>query len=157
MKLGITDAVKHLLIINVLMFIGTLAIGNGESFYRWFALYFPKNDAFQPWQILTHMFMHGGASMTNFSITHLLFNMFALWMFGTTVEQVFGFKKFLIFYLLSGLGAASIMIAYYYFQYLPLEANLIESGLLPTEIKAMLANNEITRSITSDQRMMLQE
>ena len=89
MRLGITDAVKHLLIINVLMFIGTLAIGNGELFYRWFALYFPKNQFFQPWQILTHMFMHG-----NFA--HIIFNMFALWMFGTAVEQVFGFKKFVL-------------------------------------------------------------
>jgi membrane associated rhomboid family serine protease len=150
MRLGITDAVKHLLIINVLMFIGTLAIGNGELFFRWFALYFPKNDFFEPWQIITHMFMHG-----NFG--HILFNMFALWMFGTAVEQVFGFRKFLIFYLFSGLGAATIMIAYYYFQYLPLEANLIESGLLTTEIREMLANNEITRAITDDQRMMLQQ
>ena len=100
MRLGITDGVKHLLIINVLMFVGTLAAGNGELFYRWFALYFPKNQFFQPWQIVTHMFMHG-----NFA--HILFNMFALWMFGTAVEQVFGLRKFLTFYLLSGLGAAS--------------------------------------------------
>lgn len=150
MRTGITDAVKHLLIINVLMFVGTLAIGNGETFYRLFALYFPKNDLFQPWQILTHMFMHG-------NFMHILFNMFALWMFGTAVEQVFGFKKFLIFYLFSGLGAAAIMIAYYYFQYLPLEANLIETGFLPDEIKSMLANNEVTRSISPEQKVQLQE
>jgi membrane associated rhomboid family serine protease len=56
----ITDTVKHLLIINVVMFIGTLTIGGGTLFYDWFAMYFPKNDAFQPWQIITHMFMHGG-------------------------------------------------------------------------------------------------
>jgi len=150
MRVGITDAVKHILIINVLMFIGTLSIGNGETFFRWFALYFPKNDFFEPWQIVSHMFMHG-----NFS--HILFNMFALWMFGTTVEQVFGFRKFLIFYLLCGLGAASIMIAYYYFQYLPLETDLVASGLIPSEIKAMLANNEVIRQISSDQKMMLQQ
>ena len=87
---GITDTVKHLLIINVIMFIGTMAVGggNGELFYKWFALYFPKNELFQPWQVITHMFMHGG-------FTHLLFNMFALWMFGTAVEQQLGNKKFL--------------------------------------------------------------
>ena len=88
---GITDTVKHLLIINVIMFIGTMAIGNGQLFYSLFAMYFPKNDLFQPWQIITHMFMHGG-------ISHILFNMLALWMFGTAVEQVFGKKKFLFSY-----------------------------------------------------------
>ena len=82
-----TDTVKHFLIINALMFIGTLAIGNGELFYRLFSLYFPANELFQPWQLLTHMFMHGG-------INHILFNMLALWMFGTAVEHVFGKKKF---------------------------------------------------------------
>lgn len=131
MRLGITDAVKHLLIINVLMFVGTLAIGNGELFYRWFALYFPKNELFQPWQILTHMFMHG-------NITHILFNMFALWMFGTAVEQVFGFKKFMMFYLLSGLGAAIIQTAYLYFMFNSGFTNLIEAGFSDVEIMNVL-------------------
>ena len=73
-----TDTVKHLLIINVLMFAGTFFIEQNELFFRLFALYFPKNELFQPWQVLTHMFMHGG-------VQHILFNMFALWMFGTAV------------------------------------------------------------------------
>jgi len=89
----ITDTVKHLIIINVLMFIGTLFVGGGQLFYEWFALYFPKNAAFQPWQIITHMFMHGGADLQNLSLMHLGFNMFALWMFGSPVEQVLGSKK----------------------------------------------------------------
>ncbi len=110
MRLQLTDSVKHLLIVNVIMFIGTMAIGNGQLFYEYFALYFPKNDLFQPWQILTHMFMHGG-------ITHILFNMFALWMFGTAVEQVFGTKKFLLFYILAGLGAAFFQLAFLYFKF----------------------------------------
>ena len=123
---NITDTVKHLIIINVVMFIGTLAIGGaafGENtlFYDWFALHFPKNGAFQPWQIITHMFMHGG-------FMHLFFNMFALWMFGTAVEQRFGSKKFLFFYISSGLGAALIMIAYYYFQFYSGLSILNESG-----------------------------
>ena len=108
--IGLTDSVKHLLIINVLMFVGTLAIGNGELFYQYFALYFPKNDLFQPWQIVTHMFMHGGTM-------HIFFNMFALWMFGTAVEQVFGSKKFIAFYLLAGLGAAVLQLAFMYLQF----------------------------------------
>ncbi|WP_339624334.1 rhomboid family intramembrane serine protease [uncultured Winogradskyella sp.] len=150
MRLSITDAVKHLLIINVIMFIGTLTIGNGEAFYQWFALYFPKNEAFQPWQILTHMFMHG-------SPAHILFNMIGLWMFGSAVEQVFGWRKFLMFYLLSGFGAALIMLAYYYFQYSPLEGELIASGISTAEINDMLSNNKIYRDITIDQKLKLQE
>jgi membrane associated rhomboid family serine protease len=132
------------------MFIGTLTIGNG-AFYEWFALYFPKNDAlFQPWQIITHMFMHG-------NLTHILFNMIGVWMFGTAVERVFGARKFLIFYLLSGLGAATIMLAYYYFQYLPLEAEIIASGFSEGEIKQMLTTGDVIRSITAEQQHQLQQ
>ena len=131
MRQGITDAGKHLLIINVIMFIGTMAIGNGEAFYQWFALYFPENKMFQPWQVVTHMFMHGG-------ITHILFNMFALWMFGTAVEQIFGWKKFLAFYLLSGLGAAVIQVAFLYFQYNSGLTALMESGIQQSDILNVL-------------------
>ncbi len=141
MRLGITDTVKHLLIINVVMFIGTLAIGNGEAFYNWFALYFPKNEMFQPWQIVTHMFMHG-------SPAHILFNMIGVWMFGSAVEKIFGAKKFLIFYLLSGIGAALIMLAYYYFQYSPLEADMLTSGVSLEEMKHMFSTNTVLNNIS---------
>jgi len=147
---GITDTVKHLLIINIIMFVGTMAIGNGELFYRLFALYFPKNDLFQPWQIITHMFMHGG-------VTHILFNMFALWMFGTAVEQVLGKKKFLFFYISSGLGAALIMLGFYYLKYLPSESILIQSGLSSTEIHQMLSTNELINGINAMQKIELQK
>ncbi|WP_296312699.1 rhomboid family intramembrane serine protease [Winogradskyella sp. UBA3174] len=135
MRQGITDAVKHLLIINVVMFVGTLAIGNGDAFYQWFALYFPKNDMFQLWQVVTHMFMHGG-------FAHILFNMFALWMFGTAVEQVFGWKKFVIFYLLSGFGAATIQVAFLYFQFNTGLSTLIESGFLQSDIVNILSEGK---------------
>lgn len=107
---GITDTVKHLIIINVIMFIGTLTIGNGQLFNQWFSLFFPENDLFMPWQIFTHMFMHGGA-------THILFNMFALWMFGTAVETQLGSKKFLFLYISAGLGAVLFQLGYYYFDF----------------------------------------
>lgn len=118
----ITDTVKHLLIINVLMFIGTATVGGGQLFYELFALYFPKNELFKPWQIITHMFMHG-------SFQHLLFNMFALWMFGSAVEQVFGKKKFIFFYISAGLGAALCMLAFYYYQYISGMNVLTNSGI----------------------------
>lgn len=131
MRQGITDAVKNLLIINVLMFVGTLAIGNGEAFYQWFALYFPQNPMFQPWQVLTHMFMHG-------NFMHIAFNLFALWMFGTAVEQIFGWKKFIVFYLLSGFGAAIIQIAFLYFQFNSGLTQLIDAGWSQTDIIGIL-------------------
>jgi len=145
-----TDTVKHLLIINVLMFAGTFFIEQNELFFRLFALYFPKNELFQPWQVLTHMFMHGG-------VQHILFNMFALWMFGTAVEQVFGRTKFITFYLLAGFGAAALQIAYYYLNYSPIEAELITTGLSQSEIVEMLSTNEITKTITDAQKLQLQE
>jgi len=146
----ISDTVKHLLIINVLMFIGTLAIGNGTLFYDLFALHFPKNPAFEFWQIITHMFMHGG-------LTHILFNMFALWMFGTPVEQYLGGKKFLFIYISAGLGAVALQVAYYYFNFLPSYENLISSGITPDEITHMLSNNEVVKGVTQAQFANLQK
>ena len=144
---GITDTVKHLLIINVIMFIGTMAIGNGDLFYSLFAMHFPKNDLFQPWQIITHMFMHGGASSTNFSITHILFNMFALWMFGTPVERYLGAKKFLFVYISAGLGAVALQVGYYYFQYLPMETQAIGLGFPPEQIAEVFKEGKIFTDI----------
>ncbi|MBO3116653.1 rhomboid family intramembrane serine protease [Winogradskyella sp. DF17] len=142
MRRGITDAVKHLLIINVIMFAGTFLIGNKELFFQWFALFFPKNDLFQPWQVVTHMFMHG-------NFMHILFNMFALWMFGTAVEQIFGTKKFIVFYLLSGLGAAVIQIAFLYFQFNTGLSDLIAAGISESKVYAILAEGQYdTRWLT---------
>jgi membrane associated rhomboid family serine protease len=138
MRAQITDAVKHLLIINVIMYIGMMVIGSqGQPFMSWFALYFPENELFQPWQFLTHMFMH-----SNESFAHILFNMFALWMFGTAVEQVFGWKKFIIFYLLAGFGAATIQIAFSYYQYNSGLLALLESGITESDIIGLLSNGQ---------------
>lgn len=145
----ISDTVKHLLIINVIMFIGTLSIGDGTLFYDLFALHFPKNPDFDFWQIITHMFMHGG-------VTHILFNMFALWMFGTPVEQYLGGKKFLFIYISAGLGAVALQLGYYYFNFLPSYSNLISSGISPQEISQMLGNNQVLKGVTQAQFADLQ-
>lgn len=150
MKKGITDTVKHLLIINVIMFIGTLTIGNGELFYKWFALYFPENELFQPWQIITHMFMHGG-------VTHILFNMFALWMFGTSVETQLGSKKFLFIYMSAGFGAVLFQLGYYYFNYMPIISELTSSGLTSAEVVQMLSSNEVIQGVNNSQIALLQK
>jgi len=145
----ISETVKHLLIINVIMFIGTLSIGNGTLFYDLFALHFPKNSSFEFWQIITHMFMHGG-------VTHILFNMFALWMFGTPVEQYLGGKKFLFIYISAGLGAVALQLGYYYFNFLPSYSNLISSGISAQEISQMLGNNQVLKGVTQAQFADLQ-
>jgi membrane associated rhomboid family serine protease len=72
---------------------------SGSNLNGILGLYFPKSEFFRSWQVVTHMFMHGG-------FIHLLFNMFALWMFGRVLEQVWGPKRFLMYYLATGLGAA---------------------------------------------------
>ncbi|MCB0525934.1 MAG: rhomboid family intramembrane serine protease, partial [Saprospiraceae bacterium] len=107
--------VKHLIIINVLMFIGTYAILGTEVFdYDRFdyitlgrmrlAAFLPGSEHFEPYQIFTHMFMHG-------DIMHLLFNMLAIYWFGSMVEMVWGPKRFLFFYFFCGIGAYLVQTA----------------------------------------------
>ena len=91
--------IKNIIIINAFMLILTMI--NREFMIEHFALFYPASAFFKPWQILSHIFMHG-----NFG--HLLFNMYALWMFGSVLEQLWGPKKFLLYYLVTGLGAAAL-------------------------------------------------
>jgi len=92
--------VKNLIIINALMFLGTLAIKQayGTDLNHILGLYYIGSPLFEPFQIISHMFMHG-------SLGHIFFNMFALWMFGKVLEQVWGSKRFFIYYMVTGLGA----------------------------------------------------
>jgi len=91
----VTPVVKNLIIINVIVFLGQGAFPQLEFYFMG---HYPLSPEFQPWQMVTHMFMHGG-------FTHLLFNMFALFVFGSALERVWGAKRFLIYYLLCGVGA----------------------------------------------------
>ena len=93
------QAVKSIIIINVLVMIMTAL--NENFMYEKFALFYPTSPFFHWWQPLTHMFMHGG-------FWHLFFNMYTLFIFGSVLENVWGTKKFLIFYFVTGLGAALI-------------------------------------------------
>jgi membrane associated rhomboid family serine protease len=100
--------IKNLLIINGLIFLAQVTVGKQFDIDNLFALHSWQSPFFKPWQFITHMFMHG-----NFS--HLLSNMFALWMFGSILENQWGPKRFLTFYIVCGLGAALChMIALYY-------------------------------------------
>lgn len=98
---NLPPVVKNLLILNVIMFIA-MFIGEKTGTLDLNAilgLYFPKSDYFQPYQVVTHMFMHA-------NFWHLFMNMWALFMFGQVLEQVWGPKRFLIYYFVTGLGAA---------------------------------------------------
>ncbi|WP_299437359.1 rhomboid family intramembrane serine protease [uncultured Aquimarina sp.] len=133
----ITDTVKTLLIINVIFFVGALSLG--DTAFRLFALWFPKNENFEVWQIITHMFMH---SQTTF--THIFFNMFMLYMFGSHLEYSIGQKKFLFLYFSSGLGAAGLQILFTYFQFLPGYQAYQEAGFSAIQIEDFLNNALVT-------------
>lgn len=95
--------VKHLLIINILMYLATVVFRSslGIDLDQYLALFFIGSDSFRPWQYITYMFMHG-------SFEHIFFNMFALWMFGYILENFWGTKRFIIFYLVCGIGAGLV-------------------------------------------------
>ena len=129
----ISPTVKQLLIINVIFFLGTFLSFNSGFIYSLFGLYFPENVNFKFWQILTHMFMHG-------NLPHILVNMFALWMFGSSVESIFGSKNFLFFYLTCGLGAAVSQLAFLYYNYYVDLEFFVSSGYESAEIINLLNN-----------------
>lgn len=123
------DVIKNLLIINGLFFLAQMTF---ETVYNirledLLGLRYVAADAFKPYQIITYMFLHG-------DFGHLFFNMFALWMFGATMENHWGPKKFLIYYLVTGIGAAIVHYIVVYFQMAPSlneVNNLISNPTLP--------------------------
>ncbi len=138
-NLYITDVVKHLLILNILVYLGTQLMGEPDSITQgmlingqladldaWgrlkFSVFYPTSIFFRPYQVVTYMFMHG-------NLMHIFFNMYALYMFGTAVETVWGPKKFLFYYLFTGFGALALQmlvqtIEFNYFDLNPYAANV---------------------------------
>ena len=110
-----TPVTKNLIIINCIVFLATLI--NQEFMTVTFALFYPTSRYFHWWQIITHMFMHGG-------FWHIFFNMYTLLIFGTVVERIIGQKKFLLFYFVCGFGAVALHLGVEYLQM----QSLIESA-----------------------------
>jgi membrane associated rhomboid family serine protease len=109
--LGVLPPVTRVvLLINILLFL--IDAFTGYFLRQILALYSFKTGAFHPYQLVTHMFMHG-------SIGHIFFNMFGLFMFGRILESVLGSKRFFLLYFLSGFGAAGLQLLIYYFQDAP--------------------------------------
>ena len=101
--------VKNLLIINTLFFLAMMSLEKtGIDLTAILGLHYPGATDFKVWQIISYMFMHGG-------FAHILFNMFALWMFGSVLENVWGPKKFLSFYMITGIGAGITYIIWIHF------------------------------------------
>ncbi len=136
----LTNAVRHLLIINVLFFVATQLYQ--EQMIEWLALWFPANGNFQWWQVISHMFMHGG-------FMHILFNMYGLWAFGTPLERVWGRNKFLFFYFSAGIGAALLHtgVNYYFFNQ-GMEA-LVNAGVPEGQIMELVFNGQYDKSWSS--------
>ena len=94
-----TPIIFYLLLINVLVYLAQVFV-KPFNITEWGALHYYKSPLFYPHQFITNMFLHDPGG-----ITHILFNMFTLWMFGTILERYLGSKRFLIFYLICGIGA----------------------------------------------------
>jgi membrane associated rhomboid family serine protease len=126
---NITGAIKHLIIINVILFVGPQFMK--LDFSNLLALHFPKNEHFGIWQYITHMFMHG-------SFGHILFNMYGLWAFGAPLEKMWGKNKFIFFYFSAGIGAGLVYTLVNYYQFNEIYNLFINAGLQQSEIITIL-------------------
>lgn len=125
---ALPPVVKNLILLNVLMLLANWASKSvfGTDLSMTLGLYYPRSDQFMPIQILTHMFMHG-------NFLHLFFNMFALYMFGGILENVWGPKRFFVYYMICGLGAALVHETVIMFQY-----NKVMSAISPDQLQLVL-------------------
>ncbi len=96
-------AIKHLLIINILVFVALNTPVISIFIFKYGALWPINSGMFYPWQLVTYLFLHGG-------IAHIFFNLFALWLFGQGIENLWGTKRFVIYYFICGVGAAVIQL-----------------------------------------------
>ncbi len=133
-----TPVVNNLIIINALMWLGTLAFPQISTYL---SMHYWDSERFNLAQMVTYMFMHGGFS-------HLFFNMFAVYMFGVVIERVWGSRKFLIFYMVTGIGAGIVQQLVWTWEYQPL-LSVLGSGntaLLPsveTELRSWFRFGDI--------------
>ncbi len=116
--------VKNLLIINGLFFLATLTMqmSFGHDIIFNLGLFMPGSPMFEPYQFVSHMFMHA-------NLNHIFFNMFALWMFGTAIENLMGSRRFLIYYMITGLGAAILHLGVNYIEVISLRNELLDADI----------------------------
>ena len=146
---SVPETIKQLIIINIIFYFGSQFLG--DLSYDFLALHYFENDKFLISQLVTHMFMHGSPS-------HILFNMFGLWMFGSPLEQMWGKQKFLFFYFSAGLGAAALQMFVYNFQVQTLY-DVVELNNLSLSDPGVLLNyisqNDYNQAISSFNSVMV--
>ena len=132
---AIPPVIKNLVILNALVFFAQMTFQNNATINleNLFALHDVHSVFFRPHQLVTYMFMHG-------SFEHILFNMFALWMFGAVLENYWGSKRFLIFYMVCGLGAGLLHLGVLYLEMEPIMA--IFNQLDPRQQEELLYSRE---------------
>jgi membrane associated rhomboid family serine protease len=115
-----TPVVRNLILMNVVVFILSQLLDKlyHDVVTANLALFYFKSPLFKPFQLVTHMFMHA-------NLGHLFFNMFALWMFGKVLESVWGSKRFLLYYMITGIGAAAFYTFVNYIQYSQIESAIL--------------------------------
>jgi len=137
------DAIKILIVLNLLFFAGTYFLGFRDEMFQLFALYFPQNQNFNYWQYVSNMFMHGGYA-------HIFMNMYGLWAFGSPLEQMWGKKRFLFFYFMAGIGASLIYTLVNYIQFQEIFNDLIQLGLTSPEIQKILESGEYNSQLNQE-------
>jgi membrane associated rhomboid family serine protease len=147
-NIQIPPVVKNLLIINILFFVATWVMqskGIDLAFYLG-AFYF-DSPLFKIWQPISYMFMHGG-------FTHILFNMFALYMFGSVLENRWGPKKFLNFYLITGLGALALQLLVQSIEVYNITGSIVNHGAVTIDLAEGMAGTNLT-GLTREQSQTL--
>ena len=136
---NVPPMVKYILVINVAMLL--ISRVAGDFMYSHFAMYYPGSPLFEPHQLITHIFMHGG-------FFHLLFNMYALWLFGCSLEYQWRSKKFLLYYMLTGVGAALFYAAVLWLQVRHAEAAINPEML--AQMKNLLHEGRILTNVSPE-------
>jgi rhomboid-like protein len=147
-NIQIPPVVKNLLIINILFFVATWVMqskGIDLAFYLG-AFYF-DSPLFRIWQPISYMFMHGG-------FTHILFNMFALYMFGSVLENRWGAKKFLNFYFITGLGALALQLLVQSIEVYNITGSIVNHGAVTIDLAEGMAGTNLT-GLTREQSQTL--
>jgi len=139
---GLPPVVKNLLIINIICFIGGELIFQKANLL--FGVFYPDSPGFHWWQVFTYMFMHGG-------FAHIFFNMFALFMFGPILEHILGSKKFINYYLITGLGALALQFAVQAYEVHAIMGTVSASHTIDFNVIQRTAQGPIPQELTEGQ------
>ena len=134
----IPPVIKNLIIVNGLIWLAEMTLGSNisEWMFNMFALHDVHSQFFKPHQLITYLFLHD-----NHGFEHILFNMFALWMFGAVLENYWGARRFLTFYMISGIGAAVAHLLVLYNETAPIAAEALQ--YVPDDRVAFMASRGI--------------